>query len=314
MKRLDVVVCGEVNVELILWNHPFPELEKEKLAERMLFTFGGSSAIFASNLAALGARVGFITVLGRDALGKYLFTRLREQKIDLRHVRWDRETPTGITVTMFMPPHKAMVTYAGTIAALQLRDIPLVYLRSARHLHVGCYFLQKNLQAGAAELFRRAKKRGLTTSLDTNWDPGEQWDSGLKAVLPHVDVFLPNEDEALRISGEPDLHRALDALARVVPIVVIKRGEKGALLKTGGKILESPAFPANYVESTGAGDTFDAGFVFRFVRGAPLEECLRFANACAALAVTEMGGTTAFAAKKNVRAFLEQQLRRQSPG
>ncbi len=313
MKRLDVVVCGEVNVELILWNHPFPELEKEKLAERMLFTFGGSSAIFASNLAALGARVGFITVLGRDTLGKYLFTRLREQKIDLRHVRWSRGTPTGITVTMFIPPNKAMVTYSGTIAALRLRDVPFDYLRSARHLHVGCYFLQKKLQADAAALFRRAKKWGLTTSLDTNWDPSEQWDSGLKAALPHVDVFLPNEDEALRISGEHDLHRALDALAQIVPIVVIKRGEKGARLKAGGKILEAPAFPTKYAESTGAGDTFDAGFVFRFVRGAPLEECLRFANACGALAVTEMGGTTAFAAKKNVRVFLEQQLRCQSP-
>ncbi len=310
MKKLDVVVCGEVNVELILWNHPFPELEKEKLAERMLFTFGGSSAIFAYNLAALGARVGFVTVIGKDALGDYLFRRLREQKIDLRHLRWARNTPTGITLTMFMPPNKAMVTCAGTIAALRLRDIPLDYLRSAGHLHVGCFFLQKNLQASAATLFRRAKMLGLTTSLDTNWDPSEQWDSGLKAALPHVDIFLPNEDEALRISGERDLHRALDVLSQVVPVVVVKRGEKGAVLRAGTKVIEMPALPAKFVESTGAGDTFDAGFVFGFIRGAPLEECLRFANACGALAVTEMGGTTAFAAQKNPRAWLERELRR----
>ena len=313
MKKLDVVVCGEVNAELILWNHPFPELEKEKLAERMLFTFGGSSAIFAYNLAALGAKVGFVTVLGKDALGDYLFKRLREQKIDLRHLRRSRNTPTGITVTMFMPPHKSMVTCTGTIAALRLRDIPFDYLRSARHLHVGCFFLQKNLQAGAATLFRRAKKLGLTTSLDTNWDPSEQWDSGLKAILPHVDIFLPNEDEALRITAERDLHRALDALAKIVPIVVVKRGEKGAVLGAGARVMEAPALPAKFLESTGAGDTFDAGFVFRFVGGAPLEECLRFANACGALAVTGLGGTTAFAARKNVKVFLERELRRHPP-
>lgn len=293
-RRLDVIVAGEINVDLILREAPPPELDKELLAEDMDLVLGGSSSITAFNLARLGARVGFVGVVGTDTFGRYCAERLRWAGVDLAHLKWAQREKTGITVWLTRGDRRAGVTYPGTIAMLRARDVPSEYLRLARHLHVGAYFFQKNLHPGAAALFRRAHKLGLTTSLDTNYDPAEKWDSGLQAVLKETDLFFPNEDEARRLTGIEDVFEAAAALRKLARIVVIKRGAQGALVAAEQGTFTVPALRVKAVEMTGAGDSFNAGFLSRFVRGASLEECAHAGVQAGARAVTKVGGTAAF--------------------
>jgi sugar/nucleoside kinase (ribokinase family) len=292
--QLDVIVAGEINVDLILRGAPPPELDKELLAEDMDLVLGGSSSITAFNLARLGARVGFVGVVGDDTFGRYCAERLRWAGVDLAHLKWAPKEKTGITVWLTRGDRRAGVTYPGTIARLRARDVPSEYLRRARHLHVGAYFFQTSLHPGAAALFRRARKLGLTTSLDTNYDPAETWDSGLQAVLKETDLFLPNEDEARRLTGLADVFEAAAALRKLARIVVIKRGARGALVAAEQGAFTVPAVRVKAVEMTGAGDSFNAGFLSRFVRGASLEECARAGVQAGARAVTRVGGTAAF--------------------
>lgn len=292
--RLDVIVAGDVNADLILSGVPPLEAGKEKLARDMDLTLGGSSSITAFNLARLGARVGFVGVLGDDFLGRFCEERLRWAGVDLACLRRIEGRKSGLTVWVARGPRRAGVTYPGTIQMLRPADVPAWYLRRARHLHVGAYFLQTQLHPGAPALFRRARRIGLTTSLDCNWDPSEKWDSGIREVLRVTDVFFPNDDEARKLTGRRDVRRAAEELGRMARIVVIKRGEAGVYVHSPEGAFDVPAVRVRAVDSTGAGDSFNAGFLSRFVRGAPLGECARAGVEAGARAVTRIGGTTAF--------------------
>ena len=292
--KLDVIVAGEINVDLILREAPPLELDKEFLAEGMDLILGGSSSITAFNLARLGARVGFVGVVGEDTFGRYCAERLRWAGVDLQHLRWMAKEKTGITVWLTRGARRAGVTFPGTIAMLRASDVPLEYLERAAHLHVGAYFFQKKLHAGARALFRRARKIGLTTSLDTNYDPSELWDSGIRELLRETDIFFPNEDEARRLTGLNSTGEAAEELRKLARIVVVKQGAEGALVASEGRTFRVPAIRVKAVEMTGEGDSFNAGFLSRFVRGGSLEECARAGVEAGARAVTRAGGTGAF--------------------
>lgn len=293
-RTLDVVVAGEVNVDLILREVPPLELDKEKSAKDMDLILGGSSSITAFNLSRLGARVGFVGVLGRDFFGRFCAERLKWAGVDLTHLRWMPDMKTGITVWNTRGSRRAGVTYPGTIEMLRATDVPDEYLQKARHLHVGAYFLLRKLHRGAPALFRRARSLGLTTSLDTNFDPAETWDSGIRRVLKETDVFFPNEDEALLLTGQKKVTAAAAALRDLARIVVVKRGARGALIAGPDAVFEVPAVRTRAIEMTGAGDSFNAGFLAHFVRGAPLEQCAQAGAEAGARAVTRVGGTAAF--------------------
>ncbi len=189
---------------------------------------------------------------------------------------------------------RAGVTYAGTIAMLERADLSDTLLKSARHLHIGAYFLQSRLHADAPELFARAKALGLTTSLDCNYDPVERWDSNLRQVLQHTDLFLPNEDEALAITKASDVPTAARALSSLAQIVVIKRGASGALVAQGERQFTVPAIPVEVVDTTGAGDSFNAGFLREFLQSKSLDICAKAGIDAAARSVQVVGGTAAF--------------------
>jgi sugar/nucleoside kinase (ribokinase family) len=293
-RPLDVIVAGEANADLILTEVPPLELEQEKLARDMHLVLGGSSSITAHNLARLGARVGFVGVIGDDFLGRLVEERLRSAGVDLSCLRKLRGAKTGLTVWHTRGRRRAGVTYLGTIARLRAADVSPAYLARARHLHVGAYFLLKDLQPEAARLFQRARRLGLTTSLDCNYDPAERWDSALMETLRFTDIFFPNEDEARKITGCADVRAAAKELARAARIVAVKRGARGVLVASEGRLFSVPAVKTRVVETTGAGDSFNAGFLARFVRGASLEECARAGVRAGARAVTRVGGTTAF--------------------
>lgn len=300
-KRLDVVVVGELNIDLVLWNVPMPEYEKERLAEDMRFAMGSSSAITAHNLSIIGSRVGFIGKAGDDTFGDFMIRGLERGGVDTSRVLRDKSLKTGATIVLANPPQKALLTYMGAMANLTIDDMDWDYIARARHLHLGCFFLQTGIRKDLAKLFARAKEMGLTTSLDTNWDPEDRWGDDLLQALKYTDIFLPNDDEALRIARTAQLERAIESLQKKVRVLAIKRGRAGATVWADGKVYTHPGFPVEVVETTGAGDSFNAGFLQRFLQGGDWSECLRRGNACGALAVTALGGTGAFTDRESVQ-------------
>jgi len=192
------------------------------------------------------------------------------------------------------------------MAEKRLEDLDLDRVFSARHLHLCSYFLQRALRPKFAELFCLAKQAGLATSLDTNDDPEDRWELDLVSVLKSVHVLLSNEGEACRLAQCDDAETALRVLAEYVPLVVMKRGEKGAVARCGREEVNAVPVLVDLVYTIGAGDSFDAGFLNNFIRGASLEACLRLGNLAGALSTTRQGGTEAFREAAHRSAFLKQ--------
>jgi len=296
MPRFDVTIAGELNADLILSGLP-DELppERELLADSMRLTLGGSSAILAHNLAALGSRVGFQSRIGDDDLGRAMLQTVEQAGVDISRVRIvPGPVKTGLTVILQRAGWRNMVTYSGTIAELAWDDLDFDYLADSRHFHLSSFYLQRGLRPRIPELFRKMKEAGLTTSLDTNDDPDDTWQGGLREALRYVDVFLPNAREAQKATGTGNLETAVKELAALAPLVVVKLGPKGALGQRGSERCVSSAVPTAVVDAVGAGDSFDAGFLHQYVRGAGLPACLATGNLAGAFSTTRSGGTEAF--------------------
>lgn len=307
MPRFDVTIAGELNLDLILYGLPEQLLpERELIADRMMLTLGSSSAIVAHNLAALGSRVGFQSRIGDDGLGQNALQRLQEGGVDTSRVRsHSGPTTTGLTVILHHNGWRNILTYMGTIAELTWDDLDLVYLSDSRHFHLSSYFLQRGLRPRIGELLGYMKSRGLTTSLDTNDDPDDFWDAELQKVLRHVDILLPNEREACKMAGTEDLDVAIRKLADFVPLVVVKLGAQGAIAVRGRERIVAPTKPVTAVDTVGAGDSFDAGFLHQYVRGTNLAGCLDSGNLAGALSTTRPGGTEAFRDSDHRNRFLQ---------
>ena len=308
MTTFAVSVIGELNLDLILYGLPKDlVVERELLASDLRITLGSSSAIFAHNLARLGNKVGFSSCIGDDPFGEVCLERLAEAAVDCSRVRRRANRTTGLTVILQQSKERYILTYPGTMYEFSERDLDFDYIFSAKHLHICSYFLQKGLQRSWRDILRKAKEAGLTTSLDTNDDPQDQWSDDLEALLNYVDILLPNEREACKLAHVDKIAEAADILSERVPVLVIKRGSQGAVARVGkAKYVDFP--PAvEMVDPVGAGDSFDAGFIHQFIRGARIEDCLKFGNIAGALNVTKVGGTEAFRDSEHRTAFLAQQ-------
>jgi sugar/nucleoside kinase (ribokinase family) len=295
-KVFDVIVVGELNVDLILNQiETFPEVGKEKLADNMTLTLGSSSAIFASNLSALGTRVSFIGKIGNDIFGRFCKDQLNEKGVDTSMLIQNEELKTGATIILNFGEDRAMITHQGAMKHLGTTDITHDMLSMARHLHFSSYFLQPGFKNNLDSLFKMAKEAGLTTSLDVQWDPAEQWDFDFKKILPYVDIFFPNESELLNLTGKDSIDKALNAIGGNGKFILIKKGNQGSLLSYNNKIVNGKSFLNDkVVDAIGAGDSFNAGYIFKFIDGLPPEDCQTFGNLMGAISTTGSGGTTAF--------------------
>ncbi|MBA7545198.1 Ribokinase [subsurface metagenome] len=296
VKKFDVLVVGELNVDLILNGiESFPVVGKEVIAKEMTQTLGSSSAIFANNLCVLGAKVTFLGKIGLDSFSAQVTNSLKRSGVDLSNIIKTPLFSTGLTVAMNYGNDRAMVTYLGAMNDFKIQDITDDVLKSTSHMHLSSIFLQEGLKPDVVEVFRRAKALGLTTSFDPQWDPQEKWDIDLKKLLPYVDVFLPNVAEIKQLTSSLTIEDALQSIKPYCNIVVIKNGVEGATMWDKTKRVVQKAFlNSNIKDAIGAGDSFNSGFIYKYTSRKPLNDCLEFAALIGAINTTESGGTTAF--------------------
>ncbi len=310
MRNIDVLVVGELNIDIILNQiDGLPEVGKEKIAKKLTVTLGSSSAIFASNLSTLGANVAFLGKVGTDIHAGIVINSLKEKGVNTNLVITTPDHKTGLTIVMNYDMDRANITYPGAMNYLSENEVTDGMLTNAKHLHVSSVFMQPELKKNIANLFYRAKKLGLTTSLDPQWDPSENWDLDLKKLLPLVDVFLPNTKEFQFITGTDSINAGLEEVKSYANIIVIKDGENGAHLWSNNNLQTKPAFLNDSVaDCIGAGDSFDAGFISKFISGQELSECLTFGNISGAVNTTKRGGTTAFESLQNFNKIAKEQF------
>jgi len=300
-----VSIVGELNLDLIVTGAPrLPKPGEELIAEGMELTLGSSSAIIACQLARLGDDVLFISKVGNDEFGRRALESLRDKGVPTEAIAVDPSLETGLTISVAVGGDRAMLTHMGCIQEMGLQDVDFSLLRGRDHLHISSFYLQRNLRPDIWGIFEKAKEMRLTTSLDTGWPSGRETNGDLEAVWPHLDVFLPNEVEAMHLSGKPTVEQALAALAERVSTVVVKLGPEGAIARRREEVVRRKTFAVEVVDTTGAGDSFNAGFLHGWLGGAALAECLDLGNACGALSTRGVGGACSQANHEEAMEFM----------
>jgi sugar/nucleoside kinase (ribokinase family) len=294
-RDIDVLVLGEINPDVVVRaTDPTPSFgQVERFVDSIDLVIGSSSAIFACGAARLGLRTAFVGVVGDDPMGRFMLDAMRARGVDVAGCRVDRDVPTGASVILTSGSDRAILTAPGTMPLLRDEDIPEALVARARHVHIGSVFLLDALRPRLAARLGAARRAGLTTSADCNWDPREAWDGGLWEILRETDVFLPNAAEATRITGSTDVEAAARALVAAGPrVVAVKCGTDGAIaVARDGTLTRVPSLAVDIVDTTGAGDSFDAGFVAGFLAGRPVLDCLALGVAAGSLSTLGIGGT-----------------------
>ena len=312
MSRLEgpkILVIGELNVDIVATGlRSEPEMGAEILAEGCELTLGSASAIFAAGLAKLGHGVTFVSQVGLDYFGDFCTSKLQQLGVSTRHVARKADEKTGVTIALSGKRDRALVTHAGAVATLTSERIDKALLKRHDHLHLTSYYLQKALRPSFADIFRRAQALGLTTSFDPNSDPSNRWSRTIDNVLRYTDVLFVNEREAAQLTGSNTPKAALKTLGTKVQCAVIKRGPRGAIAVRERTRAAHSGFKVTAADTTGAGDSFDAGFVSAYLRQEVLAECLRIGNACGALSTTRVGGTAGQPTGHELRAFLRSNI------
>jgi len=300
----DLVVLGDANPDVIVRGAPrvltFGQAEREVAGAHL--TLGGSGALMAHAAARLGLRTAFVGLVGADRAGDLVLGMLSDGGVDVSGVTRDPDADTAMTMIFVRPDgDRAMLTFPGALSTFGLEHVDARVLEGARHVHAASVFLQPQLSAALASLLAGAREAGAVTSVDTNDDPSGRWAFDREALLPVVDYLLPNEREAVALAfgpaGHDDAVAAARSLATFGPCVVVKCGAAGAFAVDAGRSLQRARLDApahavvgEIVDTVGAGDTFDAGFVAGVLQGLDLPNALRLAVAAGALSVRGVGG------------------------
>ena len=303
-----VLVVGEINVDLVLQGyHEFPAPGREVLVDDFSMVLGSASAICAMGLARLGDPVAFLGKVGDDTWGRFCVDAMRDRRIDVSRVVVDPAVKTGVTVAITSPSDRALVSFLGSIDALVGSDVPGTAFHSFDHLHISSYFMQDRLRPSIRGLFAEARRLGLTTSLDPGFDPSQTWGRDLHDTLQEVDLFFPNEVELRALSGSEDPEEGVRRLQNGRTRIVAKLASLGAMTMGSDGVVRASAFPVKPLDTTGAGDSFNAGFLHAWLRGEPTLACLRLGAACGALSTLGLGGTARQPSLDEAQAFLISQ-------
>ncbi|MCS6816267.1 MAG: carbohydrate kinase family protein [Blastocatellia bacterium] len=309
-KTWDVITVGDVFVDLILSGLPaWPQPGEEVFAQRFAREIGGGAAITACGLARWGMRVSLLAVLGCDE-GEWMKRRLTACGVDTRQLIWHDEEPTAVTVSVSREGDRMFFTYMGANRALPewlAKESTWMELRAARHVHLACA-PEPSVLISLGDFLH---EHGTSLSLDVGWHPEWLQSSETRRALCVLDLFFPSEREAFELTGERDPESALRALVGMgISRIALKRGSAGAMLLWNGELFAQEAYPVSPVDTTGAGDCFDAGFLYAWLSGESPERCLQIATLCGALSTRRLGGVAAFPTKEEI----EEALRRISAG
>jgi len=292
-KQFDIIMAMDTCVDLLLdCGMVKPAYgQAEQLIKGYRMELGGSLGIFACGTSKLGLRVAGSGVVGTDFYGEFVKRTLQKNGVCVDYICSEEDVQTGLGVSLCLDTHdRSILTYSGSIELVEGRHFPKELLAVSRHIHVGSYFLTKKLQSDYVEILKTAKKYNATVSVDTNWDPDENWDSGLHEVLKYTDIFLPNIHEAMAITGQTDPDPAMKMLSEMVPVVVLKEGALGARAYHNGKVIHAVSMEVQVVDTVGAGDNFDAGFIYGYLNGKSIEECLQLGCICGSYSTRYAGG------------------------
>ena len=291
-KEYDIITPFDICVDFLMdLGRVIPEFgQKEKLVDGYSLEMGGSACIFACGTAKLGLKSTGAGYAGKDSMGELVISTLNEAGVDTSHIRLG-DSKTALTLCLTKPcGDRSILTYMGkmdTVAAEWIDEL----IGKTRHLHICSYYLLNSLQTVYPALLKKAKEQGVSVSLDTNWDPDEKWDGGIREVLQYVDIFLPNEQELLSISGKETIDEALNYVNKFVPLIVVKCGQWGAYSFQKGISTRAKGISKKVADTVGAGDNFNAGFVFAYLNGYNTYDCLRAGVFCGSSSVAFPGGT-----------------------
>ncbi len=316
-RPFDLLVIGDINPDVIVRApDPRPAFgQTERWVDSIDLVVGSSSAITACGASRLGLSTAIGGLVGDDPLGRFMLAELASRGVDVSCVQARPELVTGASVILSAPADRAILTAPGAIPLLRARDVPASILGRARHVHVGSVFLLDALRPDLPGLLASAREAGATTSVDTNWDPHDDWDGGLAAVLAETDVFLPNREEATRITGLDDPADAARSLVAAGPsVVAVKLGPQGALAATArGTLHRVSALPTEVCDTTGAGDAFDAAFIAGWIWRWSVPRTLALASACGSLSTRGIGGVAGQPTLAEAQAAVDT-LRHGAPG
>jgi sugar/nucleoside kinase (ribokinase family) len=262
----------------------------ERLAGCCTMKPGGSAANVAIMLAVNECPVRLFAQAGDDLAGRFLVESLKTYGLDTKNISLSTRAATGLTVSLTYPKDRMYITYPGTVATTRIQDLTDSYIEKQGHLHLASFFLQVSLQKDIGAILRKAKAAGMSTSLDPGGDTDKDWDiSGLIDHLHCLDYFMPNSDEICAMTGEEDVYAALHAFPVEVSAVIVKTGARGAVTRYKGSYETHPAIPVNTVDSTCAGDCFDAGFLYGLYTGNSFREAVHKGLLFGAQAVSTLG-------------------------
>jgi ribokinase len=304
-----IATIGDVNVDLIARIDSMPGLGKQVITKDFQTHGGGCSANFALACARLGMDARLYGKVGDDVFGTYVLVELEDNHVDTKNVRLT-DNKTGVTVAMVQGIERSFITFRGENATYCLDDIDVTKI-SAEIVHLPSYFLLDGLRDDYAKLIDILHASKIQVSFDTGWDPRgfvKETVDPLFEILPRVDVFLPNIDEARSILGlgsKTGPERAAEILLDMgIKVAAIKMGSDGCWVASRESIEYVPAFKVEVVDTTGAGDNFNAGFISSYISGKPLRECALIGSATAALKIGGVGWST-YPTRKQVNTFLQ---------
>jgi len=291
MKKIDVTVIGDINVDIITSKiENFPERDTQILVDNFELTSGGCAANFAKAISLLGLKTRFIGKIGQDTFGNFAINSLKEKKVELKISKGKKNT--GVTIAVpFKDNTRSFITYTGTNSELGREDIKFELIEGS-YLHVASFFLQ-GLRESTKELLEYAHSKGIIVTFDTGWDP-KGWSLDdiklIKKILAKVDIFFPNFREGKKITNAKTKEEVCEELLSLGPeIIALKLGERGSYIATQKENFFIPAFKVDVVDTTGAGDVFDAAFVYGHFKNWKLKKIGKFANAAAALSTRDYG-------------------------
>lgn len=294
-KKWDVYVCGDVNVDLAapgVKRIPAPGQEEE--IPYMGTYPGGGAALFTMGIGKLGLHPVFQGVVGDDFYGRMLKEELEAVHVDTSLLAVDKEGSTGISISFTDASDRSFLTYRGTGQRKPAVAADMAIMKQARHIHVTGYEGSRDQEIYETFLKRVKEETEASVSFDVGWDAGGEWSRGIYQLLPFIDILFMNETEALHYSRLSSADKAAADFAEVCGQAVVKLGSRGAVAVKEGAVYYGKAYPVTAVDTTGAGDSFNAGYVYGFLKGLDVPGCLRCGNGCGALSVTRLGGNTGF--------------------